>query len=220
MPDPSGMGTNPHSSAQMLGSGGMDGMGGMSAAVAGDHGHHPQLYAEPLPSDFWAMPWRERRHLEKMRADQKKMQRDWEKAQKEQTLARELETARKVKEELKLKQKQLKWVVSRLNSLSLKFVRGLMVADILSIPREQEKQLKWQRKHPNRSLPTPTPATISTAKLGPPAQPNVPTSTKWMMMPTMEEFGVRRPFDASGRFPQVGAGSQWPMMSRTMTHVS
>jgi len=38
-------------------------------------------------------------------------------------------------------------------------------------------------------------------------------------MPVTAEFGVRRPFDHVGTVPQAGQGD-WPMMSRTMTHVS
>jgi hypothetical protein len=43
------------------------------------------------------------------------------------------------------------------------------------------------------------------------------------MMPTGEEFGVRRPFNAPGVPVSLGGPpghAGWPMMSRTMTHVS
>lgn len=48
-----------------------------------------------------------------------------------------------------------------------------------------------------------------------------------MLLPTLEEFGIRRPFDApgpgrpeglGGRKVDIG-GTEWPMMSRTMTYV-
>lgn len=88
--------------------------------------------------------------------------------------------------------------------------------------RAQEKLLKAYGKNPYRSMPDPTPATstLTTAEPTPGAKPTPAAQaqpTKWMMMPTMEEFGVRRPFNAMGH-PRPG-GSEWPMMSRAMTHV-
>jgi len=43
---------------------------------------------------------------------------------------------------------------------------------------------------------------------------------RWVMLPTLEEFGVRRPLNApmEDKGPTVG-GVEWPMMSRTMHHV-
>lgn len=71
-----------------------------------------------------------------------------------------------------------------------------------------------------RSLPT---ATATANTVAPPAGPGQPTS--WMLLPTLEEFGVRRPFDAAGRPDGLNGrkvdigGTEWPMMSRTMTYV-
>lgn len=84
--------------------------------------------------------------------------------------------------------------------------------------RAQEKQLKKDRKNPYRPMPIPTPAQAAAPLEPAPAAPLEPANAKWMMMPTMEEFGVRRPFDHVGPLPQAGQG-EWPMMSRTMTHV-
>jgi hypothetical protein len=40
------------------------------------------------------------------------------------------------------------------------------------------------------------------------------------MLPTLEEFGVRRPMEIPlGQTGPTNAGVEWPMMSRTMTHV-
>jgi hypothetical protein len=55
----------------------------------------------------------------------------------------------------------------------------------------------------------------------PPPPPNDPLS--FMLLPTGEEFGVRRPFNAPGLPSSLGGPpghAGWPMMSRTMTHVS
>ena len=96
--------------------------------------------------------------------------------------------------------------------------------------REEEKALRRQRKNPGLFFPPfSTPADPVTGIIAPqnrsqaqkPTMPHQPVS--WMMMPTLEEFGIRRPFDAPGRPSGVGGPSgqgQWPMMSRTMTHVS
>ena len=86
--------------------------------------------------------------------------------------------------------------------------------------RAQEKQLKWLRKHPNRNLPIPTyPMNTSPTPMQhlPPSDP-----LSFMLMPTGEQFGVRRPFDAPGLPRSLGGPpghAGWPMMSRTMTHV-
>lgn len=65
-----------------------------------------------------------------------------------------------------------------------------------------------------KSLPTSQPPPQVSAGLGQPSS--------WMLLPTLEQFGVRRPFDAPGipdKIHTIG-GTEWPMMSRTMTHVS
>ena len=85
--------------------------------------------------------------------------------------------------------------------------------------RAQEKVLRKQSKNPHRNMPTPTPGVAaSELKTEPLATPPSPTNDKWMMVPSMEDFGVRRPFDTAGQMPQAGQG-EWPIMSRTMTRV-
>lgn len=74
-------------------------------------------------------------------------------------------------------------------------------------------------KYPtHRPLPSITQQLHSPTPMTGPGQPN-----SWMLLPTLEQFGVRRPFDAPGQVPDkihnIG-GTEWPMMSRTMTHVS
>lgn len=53
--------------------------------------------------------------------------------------------------------------------------------------------------------------------------PPPPDPLSFMLLPTGEEFGVRRPFNAPGVPRSLGGPpghAGWPMMSRTMTHVS
>jgi hypothetical protein len=53
--------------------------------------------------------------------------------------------------------------------------------------------------------------------------PPPPDPLSFMLLPTGEEFGVRRPFNAPGLPRSLGGPpgqAGWPMMSRTMTHVS
>lgn len=88
--------------------------------------------------------------------------------------------------------------------------------------RAKEKELKWMRKNPYRQMPIPNQYPSATA----PAQMHTTTLAdplSFMLHSTGEEFGVRRPFDAPGLPRSLGgpAGhAGWPMMSRTMTHVS
>ena len=72
---------------------------------------------------------------------------------------------------------------------------------------------------PATSAPAaPAPSTANPAfGSGPPPAWN---PTTWAHLPPLEEFGVRRPFDAPGRPPVDIGGTEWPKMSRTMTHVS
>ena len=88
--------------------------------------------------------------------------------------------------------------------------------------RAQEKQLKWLRKHPDRNLPIPSyPMNTAPGQMQIPPPPPDPLS--FMLLPTGEEFGVRRPFNAPGVPRSLGGPpghAGWPMMSRTMTHVS
>jgi hypothetical protein len=100
------------------------------------------------------------------------------------------------------------------------------------VSRRQEKIIKHNRHNSYRPLPVPdppyrtVPTTSTTHNDGgnQSTQGTTPIAgdqwhpSNWMMLPTMEEFGVRRPFDAVGQ-PGKGDG-QWPMMSRTMMHVS
>ncbi|OCF41975.1 hypothetical protein I317_04167 [Kwoniella heveanensis CBS 569] len=116
------------------------------------------------------------------------------------------------------------------------------------IRKEKEKELLWRYKHPENPLPVPDPIDLDligmgvsphtaahvqaqTQGKGGSAQKPTPTTTtgpggpgdpmKFMLLPTMEEFGIRRPFDQPGIPPALGGGGKtWPMMSRTMTHVS
>lgn len=79
--------------------------------------------------------------------------------------------------------------------------------------------MKYLNKNPSRPLPFPG----FTTNLPPPMEepkpiPQEPLS--YMMLPTLEEFGVRRPFDSVGPPSALGGQGQWPMMSRTMNHVS
>jgi hypothetical protein len=56
-----------------------------------------------------------------------------------------------------------------------------------------------------------------------PIPPPPPDPLSFMLLPTGEEFGVRRPFNAPGLPRSLGGPpgqAGWPMMSRTMTHVS
>ncbi|ORY34812.1 hypothetical protein BCR39DRAFT_585760 [Naematelia encephala] len=89
--------------------------------------------------------------------------------------------------------------------------------------KEEEKRLKreekWHRKHPFRSLPIPSKPGPATPTAAPPPATVQPTG--WMMLPTHEEFGIRRPFDSPGRPAGLGGpvrAPEWPMMSRTMSH--
>jgi len=141
-----------------------------------------------------------------MRADQEKMVKDWDKAQRQWEKAQAVEAEKRSKVELKAKRAELKY--DRPSP-------QLMGAD----PRAKEKELKRQSKNPHRRMPMPTPALATAAEPSLAAPPQPQANAKWMMTPTMEEFGVRRPFDTLGGLPQAGPG-EWPMMSRTMTHVS
>ena len=74
-------------------------------------------------------------------------------------------------------------------------------------------------------MPVPTPAsnvvTAGSSTISPTLSPQ--QSISWTMLPTLEEFGARRPFDATGRPPNLGGPegqAHWPQMSRTLTHVS
>ncbi len=83
--------------------------------------------------------------------------------------------------------------------------------------------LRWQRKHPGRMMPMPMTMAASSSSETPKASKIAQQPTSWTMLPTLEEFGVRRPLDAPGRPANLGGpqgGPKWPMMSRTMTHVS
>ncbi|GFZ49984.1 hypothetical protein JCM24511_07737 [Saitozyma sp. JCM 24511] len=95
----------------------------------------------------------------------------------------------------------------------------------------QEKQLKWAHKHrfdprllPQLPPPPPPPAAEAAAANGAgssgpanAAGPDHPAT--WIMLPTLEEFGVRRPMEIPlGQTGPTIAGVEWPMMSRTMTH--
>ncbi|WVQ95959.1 hypothetical protein IAU59_003058 [Kwoniella sp. CBS 9459] len=109
----------------------------------------------------------------------------------------------------------------------------------MKIRKEKEKELLWRYKHPENPLPIPDPIELEmmmnmglspqTAAQANSAQKPVPTTTtgpggpgdpmKFMLLPTMEEFGIRRPFNQPGIPPALGGGGKtWPMMSRTMTH--
>lgn len=70
----------------------------------------PHLFVQPLPDNFWSLPWKERRHLEKMRADQMKMAKEWEKANKEWDRAQAVEAKERYRAEVKQKKKDLKYV--------------------------------------------------------------------------------------------------------------
>lgn len=70
--------------------------------------YDPHLYVQPLPDDFWSLSWKERRHLEKMRADQLKMAKEWSNANKEWDKAQSLDAKRRYKAEMKQKKKDLK----------------------------------------------------------------------------------------------------------------
>jgi hypothetical protein len=89
--------------------------------------------------------------------------------------------------------------------------------------REQEKMLKWQRKNPHRRMPIQTTSAVTSAAVQAIPAEGREQPTSWTMLPMLEDFGVRRPLDGPGRPANLGGpkdGPQWPMMSRTMTHVS
>lgn len=103
--------------------------------------------------------------------------------------------------------------------------------------RQKQKEAKLAAKLGYRPLPqlkstpTPTAPTASAAVPRPTSQSAPPNpafgsgappqwnSTSWAHLPPLEEFGVRRPFDAPGRPGVDIGGTEWPKMSRTMTHV-
>ena len=96
-------------------------------------------------------------------------------------------------------------------------------APTLNMGREQERMIRQQRKHPGCIMPFPGPADPSPAKAQ--TEASIPSSTateqpiSWTMLPTLEEFGISRPLDVPGQ-PGHPGEARWPMMSRTMTHVS
>ena len=99
MPQPS-----PHSAAQGLAAP----AGVVTPAPTSEPHLHPHLLVEPLPHQFWDLPWRERRHLEKMRANQAKMVRDWEKAQRQWEKAQVVDAEKRRKNELQAKKADLR----------------------------------------------------------------------------------------------------------------
>lgn len=125
---------------------------------------------------------------------------------------------------------------------------------MLNSTRAKAKDAKIQAKLGYRPLPNVNPSypyaytlpiPIAPAAAAPPGMPSMPVMpmstpmpmptqkppgtfqpTSWMLLPTLEEFGIRRPFDAPGRPEGLGGksvveigGVEWPKMSRTMTHV-
>ncbi|KAK4687140.1 hypothetical protein P7C73_g2968, partial [Tremellales sp. Uapishka_1] len=85
--------------------------------------------------------------------------------------------------------------------------------------KQKHKEEKWHRKHPWQPRPLPIPR-MPDLEMYPtalePKKPPMEDPMRWMMLPTMEEFGVRRPLNPNA----LGGpnGRPWPMMSRTMTH--
>jgi len=68
------------------------------------------MSADPLPADFWDLPWRERRQYEKMRVDQVKAIKQMMKAEKARQKAEERERRRREERERKEMLRFLKWV--------------------------------------------------------------------------------------------------------------
>ncbi|WWD20220.1 hypothetical protein CI109_104696 [Kwoniella shandongensis] len=91
--------------------------------------------------------------------------------------------------------------------------------------KAREKEMLWHLRHPGAPLPRlpPEPTAPSQPTATPAAQPaSAPTPggqpMSFMLLPTLEEYGVRRPFDAPGVPGALGGAGTWPMMSRTLSH--
>lgn len=168
------------------------------------------LEPTPLPQNIDLMSWSERRYWHKVRDEQLRGIKLMQKAAQDAHKAQMKEAKAKQKAMDKERVRELKYVLIRECHGGLR-------------DRAKEKQLKWLRKHPHRNLPQPSyPLNTAPAAMHqPPPRPDDPLS--FMLLPTGEEFGVRRPFNAPGLPSSLGGPpghAGWPMMSRTMTHVS
>ncbi|KAK8849595.1 hypothetical protein IAR55_004930 [Kwoniella newhampshirensis] len=162
---------------------------------------------KPLPSNFQYLDGSTRRKLLREQEKEAKM---WEKMNKEQMKLLEKSMKIKEKEERKKRKEEER---ARKNV------------------RAKEKQILWKLRHPQNLLPqlSPDEAFRPTRKPSENATPKPATQLQsqaeaagepmsFMLLPTLEEMGVRRPFDAPGLPAALGGAGTWPMMSRTMSH--
>ncbi|KAL7425003.1 hypothetical protein Q5752_000690 [Cryptotrichosporon argae] len=154
-----------------------------------------KLEPTPYPANYAYLPRAQRAYLRRLRKDEERAIRAHERAR----AAEERQAARAFEAEMRRWEKaERAW------------------------RKEEVKRQKTAAKHPHvhpayfpRPLPQPAPVpTSSPAELAAaaPARPGQPTS--FMLLPALEEFGVRRPFNP----PAQPGDAAWPLMSRTMTH--
>lgn len=104
-PQPQPATVNSHSASQGLGS---------SQKGFNSTGVNISTPLTPLPDSFWDLSWRERRHYEKMRADQIKAASVWDKGERQRLKAEELDRKTKEKAAIKQWKRELKWVNRKL----------------------------------------------------------------------------------------------------------
>ena len=92
-----------------------------------------------------------------------------------------------------------------------------MVRDVTET-RQREKELKRLDRYPGlagRMMPVPS---VDPALDAHSMAQQVGPARSYTMLPTLEEFGVRKPLEKPAS-EKPGEGTSWPMMSRTMQHV-
>ncbi|KAI9639044.1 uncharacterized protein MKK02DRAFT_31300 [Dioszegia hungarica] len=165
--------------------------------------NHPSLTAAlrptPFPLDFKYLPRSERHAWEKQRKEEIKYLHGLDK---EQRAAMKAEEARKGREEKEARDRAKQELKARNSAMKLEKKLGYRpMPQYIPAPTD-------------RPLPPLSAGMESTAPNNALGQP-----TSWMLLPTLEQFGLRRPFDAPGQPGKVDiGGTEWPMMSRTMTH--
>ncbi|WVR08135.1 hypothetical protein IAU60_005181 [Kwoniella sp. DSM 27419] len=167
----------------------------------------------PLPSNWWELSQAQQRGIIRERKEEIKRWKQYEKA------------------EIKAYERALKQrdKVEKAKARAERATR-----------RDKERDFLWRLKHPNNTLPYVGPGSVPVNPAAPtdpsqskpesklktskdPGQPRINLDPMtFMLLPTGEEFGVRRPFDETaawtGRPPALGGtGNPWPMMSRTLT---
>ncbi|ORX37828.1 hypothetical protein BD324DRAFT_623472 [Kockovaella imperatae] len=163
------------------------------------YAHGGPRYIDDVPLNFASLPLAERMEWERVLGERAKMSKHWRKVEEKKWKAEQKELERKMKQEMKLKRQKLK--AEQAKQLAAFSGRKRWLPSVSSAPGAGARRV---------------PAGVATSPMPGVA---VEPQTRWMMLPTGEEFGVRRPFDGPGRPPIKGPGD-WPMMSRTMTHVS